>query len=191
VGKVFDGIDANLARWIARQPMFFVGSAPDAGGHVNVSPKGPIGSLAVLDQHTVAYLDLVGSGIETVAHARQNGRICVMLCAFQGPPRILRIHGRATVHLPGEHRFEDLVTRFDAAAVPAAEQATRSIVAVDIERVADSCGYDVPLMRYDGARPQRQAWVESKLAKNGADAMSEYVARRNAESIDGLPGLAP
>src|SRR3954467_14018352 len=94
MGKVFDAIDDDLRAWIARQPMFFVGTAPlAADGHVNVSPKGPIGSLAVLDEHTVAYLDLTGSGAETIAHLRENGRIVVMLCAFEGPPRIVRLHG--------------------------------------------------------------------------------------------------
>jgi pyridoxamine 5'-phosphate oxidase-like protein len=190
VGKVFDGIDAKLADWIAGQQLFFVGSAPDEGGHVNVSPKGPIESLQVLDERTVAYLDLVGSGIETVAHVRQNGRICVMLCAFQGPPRVLRLHGRATVHRPADERYRDIVPRFDLTAVPAAERAARSIVEVDVDRVADSCGYDVPLMQHAGVRPQRMAWIDSKLAKSGETAIDDYVAQRNAESIDGLPGLA-
>ena len=98
MGRVYDGIDAHQREWIAKQPLFFVATAPlDADGHVNLSPKGPIGSFAVLDDHTVAYLDVLGSGAETIAHLRENGRIVVMLCAFQGPPRILRLHGR------GEH----------------------------------------------------------------------------------------
>ena len=102
MGRVYDGIDERLAGWIARQPLFFVGSAPSgADGHVNVSPKGPIGSLRVLDEHTVAYLDIVGSGAETIAHLRDNGRIVVMLCAFEGPPRIVRLHGRGTAHQAG------------------------------------------------------------------------------------------
>ena len=90
MGKIFDGIDAQLERWIAAQQLFFVASAPLAdSGHVNVSPKGPAGTLRVLDPCTVAYLDLVGSGAETIAHVRENGRIVIMLCAFQGPPRIV------------------------------------------------------------------------------------------------------
>ena len=98
MGKVFDGIDNRLERWIASQPMFFVGSAPlDEDGHVNVSPKGPIETLRVLDPRTVAYLDFVGSGAETIAHVRENGRIVIMLCAFQGPPRILRLHGQGRI----------------------------------------------------------------------------------------------
>src|SRR6478672_13256222 len=109
MGKVFDGIDERLAAWIAAQPLFFVASAPlDADGHVNLSPKGPIDTLRVLDEHTVAYLDLVGSGAETVAHLQDNGRIVVMLCAFEGPPRIVRLHGRGEVLEPGSVDFPDV-----------------------------------------------------------------------------------
>jgi hypothetical protein len=189
MGKVFDRIDEKLSGWIGAQRLFFVGSAPDGAGHVNVSPKGPIESLRVLDEHTVAYLDLVGSGIETVAHVRQNGRICIMLCAFEGPPRIVRLHGQATVHAAGSPRFAELADGFDLAALPAAEWVARSVVEVDVHRIADSCGYDVPLMRYKGVRPQRMAWVESKLAKSGDTAFERYMAEHNAESIDGLPGI--
>src|ERR671926_859581 len=110
MAKLFDGIDARQREWIARQSLFFVGTAPLAGdGHVNVSPKGPIGSLRVLDEHTLAYLDGVGSGAETIAHVRENGRIIVMLCAFSGPPRILRLHGRGRVQLPGEPGYAELL----------------------------------------------------------------------------------
>ena len=102
MAKVFDTIDDKLAAWIGRQRMFFVGTAPSGdGGHVNVSPKGPIESLRILDPHTVAYQDVIGSGAETIAHLRDNGRIVVMLCAFEGPPRILRLHGRGEV-LPAD-----------------------------------------------------------------------------------------
>jgi hypothetical protein len=189
MGKVFAEIDDRLASWIRGQQMFFVATAPEAGGHINLSPKGPIESLQVLDPHTIAYLDLIGSGAETVAHLRQNGRICVMLCAFQGPPRILRMHGRGTVLAPGGDRFDRTATAFDLAAIPAAEHAARSIVLVDVQRIADSCGFDVPLMVEQGRRPQRGAWVDNKLAKGGQAALAEYVAEHNAESIDGLPAL--
>jgi len=107
MGKIFDRIDDHQREWIARQRLFFVGSAPlDGEGHVNVSPKGPIDTLKVLDDHSVAYLDMVGSGAETVAHLRENGRIVVMLCAFEGPPRILRLHGRGEIVEAGDRRFE-------------------------------------------------------------------------------------
>jgi Pyridoxamine 5'-phosphate oxidase len=191
MGRVYDGIDERQRAWIAAQALFFVGTAPlDAGGHVNVSPKGPIGSLRVLEPHRVAYLDGVGSGAETIAHLRENGRIVIMLCAFAGPPRILRLHGRGSVHLPGEPAYEALLEAcaFDDPSVP---QARRSIVEVDVERVSDSCGYGVPLMRQEGQREHARLWAEKRLSTRGDDAMTDYQAQKNAESIDGLPAIAP
>ena len=181
MAKVFDAIDPQLAAWIARQRMFFVATAPSGdGGHVNVSPKGPIETLRVLDEHTVAYLDLVGSGAETVAHLHDNGRIVVMLCAFEGPPRIVRLHGR------GEVLEADAVEFPDTTALP---QQHRTVIRVDVERIADSCGFGVPLMAYEGERPQSLGWAQSRLAKGGPGALDEYVAEQNAVSIDGLPAL--
>jgi hypothetical protein len=181
MAKVFDALDARLAAWIARQRMFFVATAPSGdGGHVNVSPKGPIETLRVLDEHTVAYLDLVGSGAETVAHLQDNGRIVIMLCAFEGPPRIVRLHGRGEVLEPGVVEFPD------ATALP---EQHRTVIRVDVERIADSCGFGVPLMAYEGERPQAQAWAKTKLAKGGPRALEDYVAEKNAVSIDGLPAL--
>jgi Pyridoxamine 5'-phosphate oxidase len=188
MGKIYDNIDAKLAKWIGRQAMFFVATAPERGGHVNLSPKGPIESLRVLDPHTVAYLDIIGSGIETVAHLRQNGRICLMLCAFDGPPRILRLHGRGSVFAAGSDEFQVLAEGFDAGALPESSHASRAVVRIEVERIADSCGYDVPLMERRGGRPQRMAWVEKKLAQ-GDSALADYVATYNGESIDGLPGI--
>ena len=181
MAKVFDAINPRLAAWIARQRMFFVATAPSGdGGHVNVSPKGPIETLRVLDEHTVAYLDLVGSGAETVAHLHDNGRIVVMLCAFEGPPRIVRLHGRGAV------LEADAVEFPGATALP---QQHRTVIRVEVERIADSCGFGVPLMAYEGERPQSLAWAQSKLAKGGPGALDEYVAEKNAVSIDGLPAL--
>jgi hypothetical protein len=180
MGKVFDEIDEKLAAWIGRQRMFFVGTAPSgADGHVNVSPKGPIESLRVLGPHTVAYLDVIGSGAETIAHLRDNGRIVVMLCAFDGPPRILRLHGRGSV------LAADAV---DFGVVPPAGT-ERAVIRVDVERIADSCGYGVPVMEYAGTRPQYARWAESKLRKGGDGALDEYVAQHNERSIDGLPAV--
>jgi hypothetical protein len=181
MAKVFDAIDPRLAAWIARQRMFFVATAPSGdGGHVNVSPKGPIETLRVLDEHTVAYLDLVGSGAETVAHLHDNGRIVVMLCAFEGPPRIVRLHGRGEVLESGAVDFPE---------VTALPEQHRTVIRVGVERIADSCGFGVPLMSYEGERPQSLAWAQSKLAKGGPGALDEYVAEKNAVSIDGLPAL--
>ena len=143
IGTIFERIDEHHRAWIARQALFFVGTAPLAGdGHVNVSPKGPIDSLRVLDDHTVAYLDLVGSGAETIAHLRENGRIVVMLCAFEGPPRILRLHGRGEVVPAGDERFDELLERcgFDQPPVP---ESRRSIIVVQVTasptRAATAC----------------------------------------------------
>jgi hypothetical protein len=192
VGKVYDGIDEVQREWIAKQPLFFVGSAPlDPEGHVNVSPKGPIGTLRVLDDHTVAYLDMVGSGAETVAHVRENGRIVVMLCAFEGPPRILRLHGRGEVIPASDPRFAELCERAGFEAPHEVEEARRAIVLVEVTRVADSCGYGVPLMSYEGERPHMEAWAEKKIRVGGAGEIEAYVATRNAESIDGLPAFEP
>ena len=189
MAKVYDSIDSRLEQWIGSQQLFFVATAPDGEGHVNVSPKGPIESLRVLDPHTIAYVDMAGSGIETVAHIRQNGRICVMLCAFQGPPLILRLHGRGEVLSPSVDEFSELMAGFDLSTAPALEGAARSVVRVSLDRIADSCGFDVPLMEHVGARPQRSAWLERKLAQAGDGAVAEYVAANNAESIDGLAGI--
>jgi hypothetical protein len=189
MGKVFDGIDHHLRAWIARQAMFFVGSAPlDGDGHVNVSPKGPIDSLRVLDEHTVAYLDYVGSGAETTAHLRENGRIVIMLCAFEGPPRILRLHGRGEVVAPDDERFTALLTRC-AFPEPEIPQSRRAIVLVDVERVADSCGYGVPVMRYEGNRPHMDAWTAKKVRVGGPAALADYQREHNSLSIDGLPAV--
>jgi hypothetical protein len=191
MGKVFDGIDERLAAWIAAQPLFFVASAPlDAEGHINVSPKGPIDTLRVLDEHTVAYLDLVGSGAETAAHVRENGRIVVMLCAFEGPPRIVRLHGRAELIPAADERFAPLLERARFSE-PEIAESRRAIVLVDVQRVADSCGYGVPLMSYDGQRPHMDAWAAKKVRSGGAQALADYQREKNARSIDGLPAIDP
>jgi len=186
MGKVYETIDEKLSTWIRRQPLFFVATAPSGGGgHLNLSPKGPIETLRVLGPRSVAYLDLIGSGAETTAHLRENGRIVLMLCAFEGPPRIVRLHGRGEVFQLGEPRYAELEGELDFGGVAAAEDGSRAIVVVDVDRIADSCGYGVPLMRYEGERPQQMAWIESKL-RSDPNALMDYVAEKNATSIDGL-----
>jgi len=180
MGQVMDELDAKLVDWIAQQHVFFVATAPSAGGHVNLSPKGH-DSLRVLDMTTVAYLDLTGSGAETIAHTRDDGRITVMFCAFEGPPQILRLFGRGEAHPVGTTRFEELAPHFPA--LPGA----RSIVTVAINRVQTSCGYSIPFMDYRDDRPTLRQWAERK----GDAGLRAYWAERNTESIDGLPALAP
>ncbi len=178
MGKVFAGIDDRLANWIAAQRMFFVATAPSgAGGHVNLSPKG-YDTLCIVEPTTVAYLDLTGSGVETIAHLRENGRISIMLCAFEGPPRIVRLQGRGRVVEPADPDFDRWRGLFGARA------GVRSVIVADLDRISDSCGYGVPLMRYEGERPQMEAWVEHK----GEPGLEEYRAAHN-RSIDGLEGL--
>jgi Pyridoxamine 5'-phosphate oxidase len=190
MGKVFEGIDDRLERWIAAQPMFFVGTAPlDCDGHVNVSPKGPIGTLRVLGPSRVAYLDFVGSGAETFAHLRENGRIVIMLCAFSGPPRILRLHGRGSVVAAGEPAFDELLSSCGFDEVGGVPEARRSIVTVEIDRIADSCGYGVPLMAHQGQREHMDLWAAKKVRVGGPEALLEYQREHNTISIDGLPAV--
>ena len=178
MGRVYDVITPQLADWIRRQHVFFVATAPlAADGHVNVSPKG-LDTLRVLDERTVAYLDLTGSGIETVAHVRENARITLMWCAFEGPPRIVRVSGRGELTTADDPRFADL-------AFPDYPGA-RGIVIVHAERIADSCGYAVPRYRFEGARDTLLEWTD----KRSDEELAEYRAEANAFSIDGLPGVA-
>jgi hypothetical protein len=139
MGKTYDQLDKRLHGWIAAQHIFFVATAPQRrGGHVNLSPKGHADTFAVLDERTVAYLDLTGSGAETAAHLRDDGRITLMFCAFSGPPRILRLYGQGRIVLPGEQRWDELAAWFPA------RRGARAVVVVEVERIADSCGYAVP-----------------------------------------------
>ena len=179
MAETFPQIDDRMAEFIGRQAMFFVATAPLSGeGHVNLSPKG-LDSFAVLDERTVAYLDLTGSGIETAAHVGENGRIVIMFCAFEGPPKIVRLHGRAEIIEPGDAEFETLLASFPP------YEGVRSIVRVALERISDSCGYGVPLYEHKGQRTQLTRWAGSKADEG----LAAYRAEHNRRSIDGLPGL--
>src|SRR3954451_17296811 len=192
MASTFDTIDASLERWIGRQPMFFVASAPlDAEGRVNVSPKGPIGTFAVLDPNTVAYLDFFGSGAETVGHLRENCRIVVMFCAFDGPPQIIRLHGRGRVAWPGDPEFEELFARGAFSGLTDLEEARRAIVVVDVQRISKSCGYGVPLMDVVGERDHFDLSKRKRLRTMGAREVVAFQAARNATSLDGLPAVDP
>lgn len=172
-------ISPEARTFIERQRMFFVATAPLRGdGHINLSPKG-LDSFRVLDERTVAYLDHVGSGAETIAHLRENGRIVIMFCAFDGPPKILRIHGRGEVIEPQDHSFAPLRDRFGEG------PRGRAILRVEVARVAISCGYGVPLFRFEGDRSELDEWCERK----GPDGLDAYQRQKNATSLDGLPAL--
>lgn len=180
MAKVFAGIDPQLSAWLTAQPMFVVGTAPlDGDGLINISPKGMAGTFAVLDEHTVAYLDLTGSGVETIAHLRQNGRIVLMFTAFDGRPNIVRLHGTGEVVLPGDPRFGPLIPLFSE------HPGVRSVIVVAVQRVSDSCGYAVPRMTFVADRDVLDLWN----AKKGEDALADYRRKKNSASLDGLPGL--
>lgn len=182
VGKLHPALDDGLRSWLSAQRVFFVATAPSGdGGHVNCSPKG-VDALQVLGPTTVAYVDRTGSGIETVAHVRENGRIVIMLCAFDGPPRIVRLHGRGHVVAAGDAEFAPLLARWQMPPL-----GVRAIVRVELSRIADSCGYGVPLLRYEGERELLGKWADKK----GEAGITAYVRDKNAASIDGLPGLSP
>ncbi len=190
MARTHDVIDDHLRRWIADQPLFFVATAPlDPAGHVNVSPKGPIGTLACLGPRRVAYLDFFGSGAETIAHLRENGRIVVMLCAFAGPPRIVRLHGTGEAVRPDEPRFGALLDEAGFTGLTDVPEARRAIVCVDVERISQSCGYGVPLMKPAGEREHYDASKRKRLRTMGPEEMLAHQQQRNAESIDGLPAV--
>ena len=179
MADTFERIDAKLQAWIAQQHVYFVATAPRADdGFVNLSPKG-LDSLRVLDDHTVAYLDLTGSGVETIAHLNENGRIVVMLCAFDGPPRIVRLHGHGSVVRPTDAGFDALAAQF------AKRQGVRSVICINVTRISDSCGYGVPMMGFVADREAMPKWAEKK----GPEGIIEYQRTKNARSLDGLPGV--
>jgi hypothetical protein len=178
MAKIYDSISGKIRDFIERQKVFFVATAPASpDGHINLSPKGLPGTFAVIDEQTLAYLDLTGSGVETIAHLRENGRICVMFCAFEGPPRIVRVHGTGEVIEPHHEDFAALAGRFKA------HPGVRSIIRIRAKRISDSCGYGVPLYEHKGEREQLQKWAEHK----GPEGVAQYQREKNAESIDGIP----
>ncbi|OQO89953.1 pyridoxamine 5'-phosphate oxidase family protein [Saccharomonospora piscinae] len=181
--KLHDRLDERLREFVLAQPVFFVGTAPTAtDGHVNVSPKGLAGSLAILGDHRVAYLDYTASGAETIAHLRDNGRIVLMFCAFEGPPNIVRLHGTGTPVFVDSPGFDDLLTRFDTTPHPA----LRAVIDVSVERISDSCGFAVPLLDYQGERDLLSRHNGRRTPEN----LAEYQRAKNSHSIDGLPALA-
>ena len=186
VGKVYEGIEPRLRTFLLDQPVFFVATAPSGSeGHVNISPKGMKGCFAVLDEHRVAYRDFTGSGAETVAHLRDNGRITLMFCAFTGPPKIVRLNGEGRYLRPDDPDFASLRVLFDPED-PEADHGLRGIVDVAVHRVSDSCGYAVPFMDYVGERGLLTEWASHRSDEDLVD----YRLKKNQHSIDGLPALA-
>jgi hypothetical protein len=224
MGKVYPELDERLRKFIAGQPVFFVATAPcltagpgtrtddgdrngaghtdrdGTGTHINVSPKGYRDTFAILGPRTVAYLDLTGSGAETIAHLRQNGKITIMFCSFDHTPKILRLYGTGRVVRPADAEFAGLAGHFPAAqpgasgdaaghgAVLGASSAShRAIIVVAIDRIADSCGYAVPVMELAQERELLDRWT----SKKSAEELAAYRVEKNSVSIDGLPALDP
>jgi hypothetical protein len=215
MATVYSELDERLIEFVLKQPMFFVATAPcldeaGDGGHVNVSPKGYRDTFAVIDSRTVAYLDLTGSGAETIAHLRQNGRITIMFCSFDRQPKILRIYGTGQVILPSDSRWPELAARFPGGAgeaeaaggagaagaagaaggADASEHGVdrgnhRAIIVVSADRISDSCGYAIPVMELTAERDLLTRWAERRTPEGLVD----YRIKHNSYSIDGLPAL--
>ena len=179
MGKILTEIDNNLQFWISKQQMFFVATAPlSTNGHINCSPKGA-DSFRVIDPQTVAYQDLTGSEIETIAHLQENGRIVIMFCAFEGAPQIVRLHGTGTTLFQDSADYQQIAKLFQP------HPGERSIIKIDVQRIATSCGYSVPLYDYVDGRDVLNKWTEQKSPEE----LAAYRQKNNQLSIDGLPGL--
>ncbi|WP_093801792.1 pyridoxamine 5'-phosphate oxidase family protein [Streptomyces sp. Wb2n-11] len=184
MGKLYDRIDGRIRTFIEDQPVFFTATAPlAADGHVNLSPKGRAGTLVVLDETTLAYLDFGGSTAETVAHIRENGRVTLMWCAFTGPPKVLRVHGQGEAVFRDDPRWAGLIKRFEDVDGPSA----RAIVVVHARRISDSCGFAVPFMEYREERTQHA----EHFARKTDEEFAAYCEKKDyiGVSLDGLPAL--
>jgi hypothetical protein len=178
MAKLYDSLE-DVRDFLLAQHLFFVGTAPlSPSGHVNLSPKG-LDSFRILGEREVAYLDYPGSGVETIAHLRDNGRIVLMFCSFAGPPKIVRLWGRGHAVEPSDREFSDTIRHFEPRAI------VRSVIRVRVERIGDSCGYGVPRYQYIGERQQLIRWADRK----GEEGVRVYQRKKNQRSIDGLPGL--
>ncbi len=180
MSKVLPEIDDRLADWLRKQHVFFVSTAPLAdSGHINTSPKGG-DAFRILGPLEVAYLDYTGSGAETVAHVRENGRILLMFCAFEGPPNIVRLHGEGEIVQPGDPGWATVSAQFPNT------PGVRAIIKVQVKRVSSSCGFSVPNMDFKSDRDALIKWTEAK----GPDGLRDYRAQKNVKSIDGLPAFS-
>ena len=179
MGKVYAAIDHKLMKWLGAQKVFFVATAPlSEQGHINCSPKDGA-SFRVLDEQTVVYLDLTGSGVETIAHLKENGRIVLMFCALEGPPKIVRLHGNGEAIEPGHRDFESLRATFKDT------PGFRSLIRIHLTRISDSCGFGVPQYEFRGERSQLREWADRK----GENGLATYRREKNSRSVDGLPGV--
>ena len=179
MGKVLEQIDPELAAWIGEQKIFFVATAPLAAeGHINTSPKGGE-ALRILGPMEAVYQDYTGSGAETAAHVQENGRIVLMFCAFDGPPRIVRLHGVGRVVASDDPRFGEFAAKFPA------NPGTRAFIHVSVSRVSSSCGFSVPFYDFRAQRDTLDKWA----CAQGTEKLKAYRAAKNVKSIDGLPAF--
>lgn len=179
MGKIYDKIDDSMLEWISEQKMFFVSTAPlSQDGLINCSPKG-MDTFRVLGDRKVGYLDMTGSGVETIAHLKENGRIVIMFCSFEGAPKIIRFHGKGAVFEKGSSEYGERIDAFEE------YPGTRSIIEIEIDRISDSCGFTVPLYEFKEDRGALLKWAEQK----GPEGVLEYQQDKNLKSLDGLPGL--
>lgn len=175
MGKQYTQLTDPLTDFITRQKMFFVGTAA-ADGKVNVSPKG-MDTLRVVSPNRVLWLNLTGSGNETAAHLREQPRITLMFCAFEGDPLILRLYGHARALHPRDPEWAALLALFPNL------NGSRQLVDVTIELVQTSCGMGVPFLDYKSERDQLEKWADKK----GAQGIREYWEVKNQVSLDGKP----
>ena len=179
MGQTYEKIDDKISAWVKKQKMFFVASAPLSGdGLVNCSPKGG-DTLRIIDDHTLIYLEYSGSGVETIAHIRENGRMVIMLCSFEGPPKIFRFHGQGEAIGRNNPEFETLVKHYTQDL-----RGIRSIIKLTADRISDSCGYGVPVYDYKGDRPSTQNFLDQT-----DDTTLRSGLAGNLKSLDGLPGV--
>jgi len=186
MGNFKDHIPDNILQWARQQPVFWIATAPlSKDMHINVSPKGTRQSFIQIEPKRMMYEDMTGSGVETISHIRENGRVTVLFQAFDGPPRICRIYGNASYLEYGTAAYEEVIPPHKRSS------GSRAVVVIDITKVGGSCGFGIPLYQYMGDRPTLQNW-SSALEKPDAlpgKTMHEWWARECAYSLDGLPGL--
>lgn len=179
MAQTFESITEAMTSFVERQHIFFVATAPRSDdGRVNLSPKG-LDAFRILGPNRVAYLDLTGSGAETIAHLRENGRITFMFCAFEGKPDIIRFYGTGSVHRPGDAEFAQLAPLFGE------HRGIRSVITADIDRTSSSCGFAVPLMDFVEQRDTLTTFWKNK----SDEGLAAYWAEKNDRSIDGLPAV--
>ena len=184
MSKTYPALTSELKTWIAQQPLFFLASAPlQADGHINLSPRG-LDSLRIINDQELVILDFTGSGNETAAHLHENARLTVMLCAFSGDPKILRLYGHGEVIRPGQPAWPAHRALFEPVLA-----GVRQLFVLKLDRIQTSCGFGVPLMDFVAQRDMLLEWARKK----GPDGITTYQLNKNARSIDGLPapGLDP